>query len=129
MFMKSTIVGTLVAIGMAISSPSQAADLESRYGVQFGNGQSGVHLNVDFRGHRRGVSKRFIRRQVRHFGCYDISRVKRHHRRFKVKATCDYGTRVRMIFSARSGRLLRENIIGYDRHQRRNHRQYRHWRG
>lgn len=127
MFMKTTIVGALMAVGMAVASPSQAAD--ARYGVQFGNGQIQAHVNVDYRPHRRGVSKRFIRRQVRHFGCYNISRVKRHHRRYKVSATCDYGTRVRMTFSARSGRLLREHVIGYDRHPRRLQRQHRRWRG
>ena len=118
---KLSLIGIVIAASVAISSPAKAGD--TRYGQHFDRGHGPV-AEARFNRHRNWVSPRKIRRKVRRFGCYDISPVRRTHRFYKVKATCDDGLRVRMVFSVRSGRLLRERVIGYEP-RRRN----RHWRG
>ena len=112
---KAALVGALVITGLTLTAPAPAQAGNAGFGVQFGQGQNGPAFDVHYKRYRKGVSPRQIRRTVRRFGCYNISPVRRVGKRYKVRATCDYGTRVKMVFSARSGRLLRERVIGYER--------------
>ncbi|MFV2092730.1 MAG: hypothetical protein ACC634_06565 [Hyphomicrobiales bacterium] len=110
---KSAIFGALIVTGLTIAAAAPAQARHANFSVQFNTGYTSPNVNVRSNGYRSGVSPRQIRRTVRNYGCYDISRVRRDYDRYKVKATCDYGQRVKMVFSARSGRLLRERVIGH----------------
>ncbi|VAW15276.1 hypothetical protein MNBD_ALPHA09-93 [hydrothermal vent metagenome] len=112
---KAALLGALITTGLALAVPAPAQAGNAGFGVQFGQGLGGPSIDIHFRRYRQGVGPRQIRRTVRRYGCYNISPVRRVGKRYKVVATCDNGTRVKMVFSARSGRLLRERIIGYER--------------
>lgn len=117
---KTAAIATLIAAGIALAQPAQAGQARAwnnGFDIQIGNTHLKFTRGAAERRHGR-VSPRQIRRTVRHWGCYDISPVNRFRGRYRVTATCAYGERVRMVFSARSGRLLRERVIGFDRFSR-----------
>lgn len=135
---KSALIGAFIVTGLAFASAAPAQAKHAKFSIQISSGYHNPVINVPskpfykrhYKRQRIGVSKRQIRRTVRNYGCYNISKIRRINWRYKVKATCDYNERVKMVFSARSGRLISEQVIGYQPQYRQfsQFRQYRNWR-
>ncbi len=135
---KSAIFGALIVTGLAFASAAPAQAKHAKFSFQISSGYHNPVINVPskpyykrhYKRQRIGVSPRQIRRTVRSYGCYNISKVRRNNARYIVKATCSYDERVKMVFSARSGRLIREVVINYQPRYRQfsQFRQYRKWR-
>lgn len=121
---KSVIFGALIVTGLTMAAAAPAQARHSNFSIQFSAGTYGPIINVHSKRTRYQVGPRQIRRMVRSYGCYDISKVRRANDRYKVKATCEYGQRVKMVFSAWSGELLRQTALG----QQPRHRQFRQFR-
>lgn len=109
---KSAIFGALIVTGLTIAAAAPAQAGHSNFSIQFSAGTYGPIVNIHSNRDRYRVGPRQIRRTVRSYGCYKISKVRRVYDRYKVKASCGYGQRVKMVFSAWSGELLRERVIG-----------------
>jgi len=110
---KTALIGTLVAAGIAAAAPAQADTI--RFGIRFGQVHHDDTDGWRFDRHPGGVTAWHIRRTVRNRGCNEISPVNRSGGRYRVTATCTYGERVVLTFSARSGPLPSERVIGFDR--------------
>lgn len=119
---RIVLIAFVAAAGLAVATPASADG--PRTGFRSGAWNAGVEL-APRHWRWRGVHPIRIRQTVRQWGCFPISPVSRHGWRYVVNAACQTGERVQLTFSARSGRLLSERVIGRDRFPRRG----RHGRG
>ncbi|MBL4646127.1 MAG: hypothetical protein JKY99_06695 [Rhizobiales bacterium] len=127
---KNTIIAAAALGLMAFTAvPAQADGFY--FGFQSGHGGVGIYTNGNHRGHQSWghrrhapryyvpqyqhevMSRRQIRRALRHRGFHDFHKIKRKGNRYVVVAENRRGRLLRLKIDAYSGQILRRKVIRY----------------